>query len=120
MNVFQDQAKFMTACGQTVGEDNPDQFKLYISLIKEEVAELMEANEFSDRVEIFDALLDIIVVCIGAGHSAGFPMYAGWQEVMRSNMDKVDPTTGKVRRRADGKILKSENWVAPDLASLIK
>lgn len=120
MNVFQDQGKFMKACGQTVGENNPEQFKLYLKLIEEEVGELVEADLFGDRVEIFDALLDIIVVCIGAGHSAGFPMYAGWQEVMRSNMDKIDPDTGLVRKREDGKVLKPANWVAPDLASLIK
>lgn len=120
MTVFQDQGKFMRACGQTVGEDNPEQFALYLNLISEEVSELMEAAHMGDRVEVFDALLDIIVVCIGAGLSAGFPMHAGWQEVMRSNMDKIDPETGLVRKRDDGKVLKPANWAAPDLASLIK
>ena len=33
MTVFQDQGKFMQACGQTVGEDNPEQFLLYLNLI---------------------------------------------------------------------------------------
>lgn len=120
MTVFEDQAKFMVACGQTVGEQNDNQFNLYFKLIQEEVAELAEAVHDKNRVEIFDALLDIIVVCVGAGHSAGFPMYAGWQEVIRSNMEKVNPETGMVRRREDGKILKPENWTAPALAPLIK
>lgn len=120
MSVFEDQAKFMRACGQTVGEQNDNQFNLYLKLIQEEVSELLEAAENKDRVEVFDALLDIIVVCIGAGHSAGFPMYAGWQEVVRSNMDKVDAETGMVRKRADGKILKPDNWTAPSLANLIE
>lgn len=119
MSVFDDQARFMAACGQIVGQDNPDQFKLYLSLIEEEVTELFEAVEDGDRVEIFDALLDIIVVCIGAGHSAGLPMQAGWAEVVRSNMAKVDPETGTVRRREDKKILKPEGWTPPALDQLL-
>ena len=119
MSVFEDQAKFMLACGQTVGPDNPDQFRLYLSLIAEEVRELATAAEAKDTVEVFDALLDIIVVCIGAGHSLGLPMQAGWEEVVRSNMSKVDPTTGKVLRREDGKIMKGPFYRAPDLASVM-
>lgn len=119
MTVFQDQGKFMQACGQTVGEYNPEQFALYLNLISEEVSELMEAAHMEDRVEVFDALLDIIVVCIGAGLSAGFPMHAGWQEVMRSNMSKLDAATGKALRREDGKIMKGPYYQAPDLAVVL-
>jgi predicted HAD superfamily Cof-like phosphohydrolase len=120
MSVFDDQAKFMTACGQTVNENNPDQFELYLNLIREEATELFDAVGTNRKSEMFDALLDIIVVCIGAGLSAGFPMQKGWDEVIRSNMDKVDPETGYVRRRSDGKILKPENWTPPRLAQLIE
>ena len=120
MNVFKDQAEFMTACGQTVGTPNADQFNLYTRLIAEEVEELTEAVKANDKVEIFDALLDIIVVCIGAGHSAGLPMDAGWAEVVRSNMAKVDPDTGFVKKRTDGKIMKPPGWTPPMLAGLIE
>jgi len=64
-------------------------------------------------------VLDLIVVLIGYGLSRGWPMNEGWAEVMRSNMAKIDPRTGAVRRREDGKILKPEGWTPPDLASLI-
>ena len=119
MSVFDDQAKFMLACGQSVGQNNITQFSLYLRLISEEVSELAKATEDNDPVEIFDAILDIIVVCIGAGHSLGLPMQAGWDEVVRSNMSKVDPVTGLVRRREDGKILKPEGWTPPALDNLI-
>lgn len=119
MSVFDDQAKFMTACDQTVGKENFRQFELYLDLIQEELGELLEAVDDSDNVEVFDALLDIIVVCIGAGHSLGLPMQAGWEEVVRSNMAKIDPTTGLVRRREDGKILKPEGWTPPQLDKLL-
>jgi predicted HAD superfamily Cof-like phosphohydrolase len=118
-NVFADQATFMRACGQTTQGWNEDQFVLYLELIREESAELFKAAETNNRTEIFDGLLDLIVVAIGAGLSAGFPMSDGWKEVMRSNMDKIDPVTGFVLRRADGKILKSKDWQPPKLADLL-
>jgi predicted HAD superfamily Cof-like phosphohydrolase len=122
MNPFNDQAKFMRACGQKVGDWDADQFDLYLRLIREEATELLDAVAQNDKVEMFDAILDLIVVCIGAGHSAGFPMSAGWEAVMQSNMAKVDPETGKVKRRADLKILKPDGWKSPqeELARLIR
>lgn len=115
-SVFDDQAEFMRACGQTVAGQNIKQAHLYWSLIQEEMHELQASK--SD-VEGFDAVLDLIVVLIGFGLSNGWPMQDGWDEVVRSNMEKVDPVTGQVRRRDDGKILKPAGWMPPDLGSLI-
>ena len=42
-----------------------------------------------------------------------------WEEVMRTNFAKIDPDTGKVRKREDGKVLKPDNWKAPELAKFI-
>lgn len=53
------------------------------------------------------------------GVKLGFPMEAGWCEVHSSNMAKVDAVTGKVIRRDDGKILKPEGWVGPNLAAVL-
>ena len=117
MTVFNDQAMFMKACGQTVGEKNRAQFELYMSLIREEFDELHAATTHD---QVFDALLDLIVVCIGAGHSAGYPMEAGWDAVHISNLRKIDPATGMVERREDGKILKPAGWRAPNLARLLE
>lgn len=119
-SVFADQARFMQACGQTTQGWNENQFNMYLSLIQEEVAELFEAVNDNNRTEIFDAILDIVVVTIGAGLSAGFPMAAGWQEVMASNMSKVDSKTGKVLRRADGKIMKGESYHPPRLDFVLR
>lgn len=119
MDIFRDQCKFMQACDQTTGFWNAQQFELYLKLIREEATELFDAVAQDDRTAIFDALLDLIVVSVGAGLSAGFPMANGWKEVIRSNMAKVDPETGMVRRRSDGKILKPEGWQPPNLKDLI-
>lgn len=119
-NPFADQEKFMKACDQTVGEFNQNQFKLYVNLIDEEVKELKEAINNNDLLETLDALEDILVVTIGAIHSAGFDGEGGWKEVMKTNFAKIDPATGKVRKREDGKVLKPEGWEPPDLEAFLK
>jgi predicted HAD superfamily Cof-like phosphohydrolase len=119
-NPFRDQAKFMTACDQTVGELNEAQYKLYLDLMEEEWKELKAALLMEDRVEQLDALLDFIVVTTGAIHSAGFDGEGGWKEVMKTNFAKIDKKTGKVRKREDGKVLKPQGWTPPDLTSFVK
>lgn len=118
-NVFKDQETFMRSCDQTVNTFNENQFKLYIKLIEEECRELAVAIENNDKVEILDALEDILVVTVGAMHSAGFDGEGGWKEVMRSNFAKIDKETGKVRKREDGKVLKPIGWTAPELKPFI-
>jgi predicted HAD superfamily Cof-like phosphohydrolase len=118
-NPFRDQAKFMTACDQTVGELNEAQYKLYLDLMEEEWKELQLALANGDRVEQLDALLDFIVVTTGAIHSAGFDGEGGWKEVMSTNFAKVDKETGKVRKREDGKVLKPLGWTPPDLKPFV-
>ena len=128
-NVFRDQAKFMNACGQTVGESNKDQFKLYLGLIKEEFLELLVAQGIDpstgdpvgpvDKVETLDALIDIMVVTVGALQSLGVDAEGAWKEVMSTNFAKIDSLTGRVRKREDGKVLKPLGWRAPELSKYI-
>jgi len=121
MNPFRDQEKFMKACGQTVGgEFDKDQFNLYVSLIEEECNELADAIRAHDQLETLDALVDILVVTIGAIHSMGADGEGAWKEVMNTNFAKIDKKTGKVRKREDGKVLKPVGWKAPELAQFIK
>ena len=119
-NPFRDQEKFMRACEQSVDSFNADQFALYFNLIKEELEELEVAYSAGDNVEMLDALIDILVVTIGAIHSAGFDAEAAWREVMATNFAKIDRETGKVRKREDGKVLKPQGWTAPNLAPFLK
>ena len=104
-NPFRDQEKFMRACDQSVEGFNADQFNMYLKLIEEESGELAEAIAAHDEVETLDALIDILVVTIGAIHSAGFDGDGAWKEVMKTNFAKIDKETGKVRKREDGKSL---------------
>ena len=119
MNPFRDQEKFMKACGQTVEQYNIAQFMLYRALIDEECKELSQACDTDDRVETLDALIDILVVTIGAIHSMGADGEGAWKEVMSTNFAKIDRETGLVRKREDGKVLKPTGWTAPELAQFL-
>lgn len=133
MNPFKDQAEVMKAYGQTVGFINPDQGMAYYRMMIEEMAEfqlaftktLIDVEYTEDQAneiiaEVFDGCIDLIVVTIGFLHSMGLPAEAGWREVMQSNLSKIDPETGFVKRREDGKVLKPAGYKPPDLLSLIK
>ena len=111
-NPFHDQAKFMTASEQTITEENQTQYKMYLDLIDEEVQELKDSVTPQDDL---DALIDILVVTIGAIYSMGADPEGAWREVMATNLAKIDRVTGKVRKREDGKVLKPEGWQPPNL-----
>ena len=119
-NPFRDQEKFMKACDQSVGKFDEGQFALYTNLITEEHQELLEATLSEDPVEQLDALIDILVVTVGAIHSMGADAEGAWKEVMRTNFAKIDHETGKVRKREDGKVLKPVGWTPPDLKPYLK
>jgi len=105
----------MRACDQSVDSGNRDQFNMYLKLIEEEAEELNQAIINHNKVEMLDALIDMLVVTIGAIHSMGADAEGAWKEVMRTNFAKIDKDTGKVRKREDGKVLKPVGWEPPNL-----
>jgi predicted HAD superfamily Cof-like phosphohydrolase len=115
-NPFKDIDTFHTACDQEPSEAN---YEMYISLIMEEYKEFFDARRANDRVEQLDALVDILVVTMGAIRAGGFDGEGAWKEVMKTNFAKIDPETGKVRKREDGKVLKPEGWKAPELEQFL-
>jgi predicted HAD superfamily Cof-like phosphohydrolase len=119
MNIFRDQEKFMRACDQSVQGLNQTQFDMYVKLIGEETGELADAINAQDSVETLDALIDILVVTIGAIHSMGADAEGAWREVMNTNFAKIDRETGRVRKREDGKVLKPLGWTAPNLKPFV-
>lgn len=93
-----------------------DRAELRWSLVDEEInRELKPALDSEDIVEIADAIADSIYVLVGMALEYGIPLQAVWDEVQRSNMAKQEPGTGKVKRRADGKILKPDGWTPPNI-----
>ena len=116
-NPFNDINKFHAACDQVMSKENYD---MYLGLIAEEYNELADAIAADDKVEQLDALVDILVVTMGAIRAAGWNGEAAWKEVMDTNFAKINPETGKVIKREDGKVLKPEGWKAPELAQFVK
>jgi predicted HAD superfamily Cof-like phosphohydrolase len=119
-NPFRDQEKFMKACDQSTSKHDDQQYLMYVGLIDEETKELEQALLDNNRGEQLDALIDILVVTIGAIHSGGFDAEGAWKEVMSTNFAKIDKETGKVIKREDGKVLKPDGWTPPDLKPFLK
>jgi predicted HAD superfamily Cof-like phosphohydrolase len=109
----------MRACDQSVEGFDQQQFAMYVGLIDEEHKELQVAINNNDQVETLDALIDILVVTIGAIHSMGADAEGAWREVMATNFAKIDRETGRVRKREDGKVLKPTGWYPPVLDAFV-
>ena len=116
MSVFKQQAEFMKACGQTIDKENQEQAFLYGYLIEEEIEELFNSTS---RENMLKEIMDCIVVLIGLGHSMGADLDGAWEEVWKSNMSKIDPETGKVIKREDGKVLKPASYVPADVSKYL-
>lgn len=122
--VFTDVAVFLRAVGQeipSVPQQNVSaQAQLYKKLIEEEVTEFWEAEALMDDVEQIDACFDMMWVIVGYMKSRGWDCENIWDEGAKSNLSKIDPVSGKVIRREDGKILKPEGWKPPDFTKFVK
>ena len=113
----QDVNTFIDACDQVPSIEN---VSLYRNLINEEYWEFQDAIKARDEVEQLDACMDMIWVILGYCKMKGYDVDGAWAEVARSNLAKINSETGKVIKRADGKVLKPEGWTAPELAPFVK
>jgi predicted HAD superfamily Cof-like phosphohydrolase len=93
--------------------------ELRISLLQEEVSELVAATQARDLVGIADALADITYVVYGTALTYGIDLDYVLSEVHRSNMSKLD-SNGKPIIRTDGKVLKSERYSPPNVAAVLQ
>ena len=88
--------------------------EMRMKLISEEFDEVFDAFKKEDIDNLAQELADLIYVCVGMAVSFGIPLAEVWDEVHKSNMAKVGGT-----KRPDGKLLKPEGWVAPDVKRLL-
>ena len=123
MSNFSKVGTFMKTFGQDVKHNSSfstDKInELRVSLIKEELDELIEAIDKKDLVEVADALTDILYVTYGAGHAFGINLDQCFEEVQNSNMSKLD-NNGKPIYNEKGKVMKGPNYFKPDLSKFIK
>ena len=123
MTNFEKVGIFMKTFGQEVKQSSSfstDKInELRVSLIREELSELIEAINKKDLVEVADALTDILYVTYGAGHAFGINLDECFVEVQNSNMSKLD-SNGKPIYNDKGKVMKGPNYFKPDLSKFIK
>lgn len=136
--VRQQLTEFCAAMGiqnpTTPGAPHPEIVRKSLRLVAEEFFELLEASSLGDfeterelvmkkldvlcvdvdLVETADALADIAYVTEAAFQSFGINSEPVMAEVHRTNMLK---TGGK--RREDGKILKPDGWLPPDIEGVL-
>jgi predicted HAD superfamily Cof-like phosphohydrolase len=97
---------------------DPGLARLRMDLVTEEVGELMAAAEQGDLVAIADALADIVYIVYGTTLTYGIDLDPVLREVHRANMSKLG-ADGKPLLRQDGKVLKSDRYRPPDIASIV-
>ena len=131
---IKDLERFQKAFNSTYNETptllSEEDWKLRYKLSLEELEEYKEACEQGDIVEIFDAILDRLFLAFGDAVSHGLQdkLIDGFNEVVRSNMSKLD-NNGKPlingengvwdETRPKGKILKSQNFFEPNLKQFL-
>ena len=122
MTNFEKVGNFMKTFGQEVKTKpsfSSDKInKLRIDLIKEELAELSEAMNNRNLLEVADALTDILYVTYGAGHAFGIDLDKCFDEVQNSNMSKLGEN-GEPIYNESGKVMKGPNYFKPDLSKFV-
>lgn len=97
----------------------PELAALRLRLLAEESRELADAIGDGDLVAIADALGDITYVLFGTAITYGIDLEAVVREIHRSNMSKLDGR-GRPVLRGDGKVLKSERYMPPDINTVLE
>lgn len=89
-------------------------------IFQEEVDEMHNAMDKCDLIGMVDGLVDCMYVLIGTAHEFGLHniLELLFDEVHKSNMSKLDEN-GLPVKRADGKVIKSNRFVTPDLKTII-
>lgn len=98
-----------------------EEWDLRAELIFEELKEYEEACAKGDVVGISDSLGDLLVVVIGAAVVHGIDLEPVFNEIMRSNMTKLDENGETVPHpTVPGKIGKSSLYEEPQLEEILE
>jgi predicted HAD superfamily Cof-like phosphohydrolase len=92
-----------------------------VHFLEEELSEFISSANLDDVVGMADALVDIVYVAMGTAYMMGLPWQQLWDEVQRSNMDKVRASDASQSKRKNSlDVVKPQGWVGPDLKSIIE
>ena len=95
--------------------------RLRYNLMKEENEEYLEAVQNDDKIEIADALGDMLYILCGTiiEHGLQHKIEEVFDEIQRSNMSKLGED-GKPIYREDGKVMKGPNYFKHDFSLILK
>jgi predicted HAD superfamily Cof-like phosphohydrolase len=89
---------------------------LYVSLIFEEIEEWVEENRPEQELK---ELSDLVYVLFGYANAKGWDLMEAVRRVHVNNLGRCVQDDGSVQRRADGKILKRQDYPKVDLSDLV-
>lgn len=106
--------------GATIDDHNDVKLNM-IKMITEskDIPKIETEDKFDIIAEQADAAVDCYYYMLNAFSKKSVDLSAVFKIVHKANMDKRDPVTGKFIKRADGKIIKPTNWVAPNIKAEI-
>lgn len=81
-------------------------------------AQLNERDPKGQLCAIAREIVDLIYILVGTALEFGIPLGRVWAVVHRANMAKLGPD-GKALKRADGKVIKPDGWLPPDVESAV-
>lgn len=124
MNLLDGTTRFMELAGQITAPEFEDTNirELREVLMEEEINEYQLAECKDDKVEVLDGLMDIIVIAWGTAitYFGETATKAAAEEVVCSNLSKVNGELGETQKREDGKILKPPGWTPPDIKGVLQ
>jgi NTP pyrophosphatase (non-canonical NTP hydrolase) len=87
-------------------------------LLREELAEVIDAIDRGEPHHLARELADLVYVAYGTAITPGIDLDAALREVHRANMSKLG-TDGRPITRADGKVLKGPHFTPPDMTAAV-
>lgn len=105
---------------QATPKNLPDLLNFH--LLQEELDEYKKAVQERNTIEVFDALVDLQYVLLGAIRNHGLEdiFMSGFIEVHESNMSKLDSNGKPIYIYNEiGKVMKGENYFKPELKKFL-
>ena len=91
-----------------------------LQFLQEELDELREGYEKEDLVKIADALIDLVYVALGTAHFHHLPWEELFDEVQRSNLEKIRADNkSQSRRNSVFDVVKPKEWQPPRIALVL-
>lgn len=112
---------FKIASNDVFGNISSGSYGLEYSMLQEELDEYYTACVEDDKVEIADAIGDMLYLVIGAAYKHGLDeeeLGKVMREIHRSNMSKLH--NGEVVKNVFGKVVNPDTFSEPDLKRVLE